>query len=97
LRALSAKTPDASFLRATLLRVEAVGLEQQALLLRRGPTPGAILYIAEQEQVDLVIVVSQAKPAFFLDSMASAVVQLAPCSVLVVRPKTGPLPGNGRT
>jgi nucleotide-binding universal stress UspA family protein len=85
--ALVDETPVAQFLQATLFRMEAMGIARQALLLRRGPTIRTILAVAEQEHADLIIVGSQAAPAFFLDSTASAVVQLAPHSVLVVRTK----------
>jgi nucleotide-binding universal stress UspA family protein len=87
--ALADETPVARFLQATLFRMDAEGLEPSALLLRRGPTVRTVLYIADQEKADLIIVGSQSEPGFFLDSVASDVVQLATCSVLVVRTKRG--------
>jgi nucleotide-binding universal stress UspA family protein len=87
--ALADETPVARFLQATLFRMDAEGVEPHALLLRRGPTVRTVLYVAEQEKADLIIVGSQAEPGFFLDSVASDVVQWAPCSVLVVRTKRG--------
>jgi nucleotide-binding universal stress UspA family protein len=85
--ALADETPVAQFLQATLFRMEEAGLEHHALLLRRGSAVRIILDVAEQEHADLIIVGSQVAPAFFLDSTASAVVHLAPHSVLVVRTK----------
>jgi nucleotide-binding universal stress UspA family protein len=85
--ALADETPVAQFLQATLFRMEEAGLEHHALLLRRGSAVRTILDVAEQEPADLIIVGSQVAPAFFLDSTASAVVHLAPHSVLVVRTK----------
>jgi len=84
--ALSADGPGSRLIQPTLSHMAEVGLERQLLLLRHGPTVETILYVAEQEHADLIIIGSQLKPAFFLDSTAGAVVQLARCSVLVIRP-----------
>jgi nucleotide-binding universal stress UspA family protein len=84
--AQTAEPSRAPFLQATRARMEAAGLAHPALLLRRGPTVETILYVAAQEQADLIVVGSQGPHTYFLDSTANAVVQLAAHSVLVVRP-----------
>jgi len=94
--ALSADGPDARLIQPTLSHMAGVGLERQLLLLRRGPTVETILYVAEQEDADLIVIGSRLKPAFFPDSAAGAVVELAQCSVLVIRPKIRIPPANRR-
>jgi nucleotide-binding universal stress UspA family protein len=84
--ALAGDSADARALAAILGRMAALGIERHALLLRRGPTVRAILYVAGQEQADLIITGSRHALTYFPGSVANAVVQLAPCPVLVAHP-----------
>lgn len=86
--ALAEQNADAQALQTVLRQMANAGVPREALFLRRGPATQTVLYVAEQEHADLIVVGSEPQPIHFLDSVANAVVQLAPRSVLLVRTKS---------
>lgn len=79
--------PVSQFLKSAAKKVETAGQERSDLLVLRGPVVESILQVAQEEKPDLIVVGSQSGPGYFMGSTASAVLELSPISVLVVRTK----------
>lgn len=69
----------------TIAEIEESGVDSSAIRVGFGPVVESILYVANEEQPDLIVVGSQSGPGYFTGSAASGVVERASQSVLVVR------------
>ena len=69
-------------------RLARQGFARDAIVIRRGGAPEAILERLHKGEYDLVVVGSRSDPGHFLGSVANAVVRFAEQSVLVVRTRT---------
>lgn len=85
---LERDTPLARHLEACVNTLDRLGLDGEAVEVRRGPVPDTIFEKARSGAYDLVVVGSQAGPVrdrYFIGSIADRVVKYAHRSVLVVR------------
>ena len=83
----SARTAIANFLEAATAMLEVNNVNRNGLTVCHGPIVESILHVAQETKPDLLVLGSQSGPGYFMGSAASAVVGLAPQSVLVVRTK----------
>ena len=66
-------------------KIEKQGFDQDAVIVRKGNVPEAILEVIHDQHHDLLVVGSQSGPGHFLGSVSNAVVRFADQSVLIVR------------
>ena len=81
-------TPLARFVKNSVARLEAVGLDGDAVQVRRGAVPDTIFQEARAGGFDLIVVGSKSSPVrdrYFAGSIATRVVKHAHRSVLVVQ------------
>ncbi len=72
-------------LKTWISKVEKQGFDQDAVIVRKGNVPEAILEVIHDQHHDLLVVGSQSGPGHFLGSVSNAVVRFADQSVLIVR------------
>lgn len=85
--ALAANDERAGFLRNTVAKMDALGLDRSLLTLRSGPVVDAIMQTGAEGHYDVLAVGSQSGPGYFLGSVSDAVLRRADHSVLIVRTK----------